>query len=115
MRVESTQLGEYKVFISRAGNKYSIEVQNLGANKDEFRSESRLDFSDVSETIGWIIKCDFWDRDNDYDERIEAQQRIDNPEWFEDDDELAPVLPEKQKVLTDALLNSVFGEYQEVK
>lgn len=79
-----TTLGEYKVVISKANNKYHVEIQGLGVEKDKTQGEGLLEFFDVIDVVENTIFSDFAERDTENDEREEAKWLLENPEYKED-------------------------------
>jgi hypothetical protein len=98
-QINYVSLAEYKVSVAVFNGLFRVQVDGLGADGQGSEYEIGIISNEIDDTVGWIILRDVWAKEEALEEAREAQDRIDNPEFYEDEVEV-----------TTLSINTIFGD-----
>ena len=99
-QVDFVSIGEYQVSVAMIDGKFRVQVDGLGADGQGSEYERDLGITEIDITVGTIIERDVWAKEEAISDAREAQDRLDNPEYYKDYD----------KVEIEVSLHDIFGD-----
>jgi len=96
-QLDYVDLAEYTVGVAMINGKFCVHVNGIGADGKGSDYERDLCITEIDDAIGHIIERDVWEKEEALQDARTAQDRIDNPELYEDE-------------LDEATINTVFAQ-----
>jgi len=96
---EWIEMGNYTVNVSLVNGEFRVEVGGIGADGKDIEVENHVELTQISDSVGWIVMRDVWEKEEAFQEAREAQYRLDHPELYEDEEEINAVFEQPVVVL----------------